>query len=169
MPSLRDRLRRAKEEAPAFPEFADPKSPDFSPDYPPTMTLSAVTRLLDLVGTGNYLETAAAVSGLIPRKVHRWLRIGEGREEGEEPREPYSTFAELYRQAEAEAESRIVGAWSAEALVDYRAGAALLARRHPERWGRGREETTQETGIQSIHVHIGERPAAPLSEEESGE
>lgn len=40
------------------------------------------------------------------------------------------------QRAEREAEVRLVTQWSAAAANDWRAGAELLARRHPERWQR---------------------------------
>lgn len=150
VPSLRERLiELRKDQEPAFPEFAKG-----NPHYPSGMSYTAVSRYLQLIQQGNYPEVAATVAGLRKEQVQKWIRIGEGREPEEEAREPYITFAELTRLAETEAETLIVGAWTAQTLVDWKAGAALVARRNPDRWGKNREESSGSQAGQSIHVTI---------------
>ena len=45
-------------------------------------------------------------------------------------------FLEAVRQAEAEAEARIVLQWQKAMPEDWRAAQAFLERRYPERWGK---------------------------------
>ena len=103
--------------------------------YPSKLTPETHQKIVGLLRAGNYLETAAAASGITTKSLRRWLRRGA---DGEEP---FATFAADVEQAIAEGEALDVvkmsqlARGSKEHAPDMRALAWRLERRHRERWG----------------------------------
>lgn len=98
---------------------------------------STVQQFLEAVGEGNYLDTAAKLAGLSKVTVYEWLKRADTGEE------PYATFANSFKRAEARAEAHLVSLQrkAAEAGPQYWAAAATqLERRHPDRWGKRSED-----------------------------
>jgi hypothetical protein len=96
---------------------------------PSKLTPEMETDLVLLLANGLSIRSAALVAGVSRRSLTRWLADGL-RQRVEKAREarPEST--------DAMTEARLVVAIArAAALGDWRAGAWLLSRRWPERWG----------------------------------
>lgn len=120
----------------------------------------AVTeRICQLVAQGHHLETAALVVGLTKRTLHNWRTWGTKGDPPTrpEPFEPYISFVELLSAAEAVAEERITNAWLRQFDEDWRAAAAYLGRRFPDRWGKQREEGEPDKGVSSLTVVFSQR------------
>ena len=86
--------------------------------------------LLALRG-GNYIETAAAFSGVHKDTLYEWLKLGAAEEAG-----PYRDFSDGVEEALATGEMMDVQRVGNAAKDDWRAAAWRLERRHPKRWGR---------------------------------
>jgi hypothetical protein len=102
----------------------------------PTKLTDEVEReILDAVRAGSYLTTAARRARVSDKTILEWLRLG--RLPNAPPR--LAAFVTAFERAEAEAEVGIVATIRRQiAEGDGRLGLELLARRHPERWGRNR-------------------------------
>jgi hypothetical protein len=86
-------------------------------------------KILNLIRTGNYRETACAAAGVAPQVMREWLRRGATGEE------PYATFSRQMDEAEAQAESRHVLTITSASKDDWRAAAWILSRKYNKRWG----------------------------------
>lgn len=98
---------------------------------PSKLTEEVKNRLLDALRMGNYYEAACAYAGVSYSTLRGWIVKGEKAKSGK-----YLKFLEAVRQAEAEAEARIVLQWQKAMPEDWRAAQAFLERRYPERWGK---------------------------------
>ena len=102
---------------------------------PSKLTDEVEKRICDAVRAGSYLSVAARCAGVSESTVYEWLRLA--RADGADER--LVAFACALDRAEADAEVHTVGIIRREiARGDVRAGFEFLARRHPERWSRGR-------------------------------
>jgi AcrR family transcriptional regulator len=94
-----------------------------------------------LVRKGNYIEVAAAASGISKPTFYKWLHDGANAKVDCLARQ----FSNAIEKAEAEAEQS--GLARIARAKDWTATAWRLERRHPERWGRReRHEHTGEGG-----------------------
>lgn len=100
---------------------------------PTKLTPRLRKRLLDLIAQGAYVEQAARAVNIAPSTFYAWKERGEAGEQ------PYAEFLEALRAREALAETECVGLLRAAGETDWRAVAALMERRWPDRWGRRRE------------------------------
>ena len=79
--------------------------------------------------SGCYLETAAAVAGVVKQTLHGWLRrAAKGEPE-------YIAFREAVEAAQAGADSENVETIRQASKKDWRAAAWRLERKHQKRWG----------------------------------
>jgi hypothetical protein len=102
---------------------------------PPALTPEVEARIVAAVSAGAHLSVAARAAGVSRQTLHRWRARGAAEAEG-----PYHELARALERAEAEAELRQVAQIARAAQSEWRAGAWLLSRRAPERWGRGASE-----------------------------
>jgi len=88
-------------------------------------------KILDAIRIGNYYEAACAYAGINIRTFYRWMEKGEKAKSGE-----FCQFCHAVKQAEGDAEARIVAQWTSKTPEDWRAAQAFLEHRYPERWGK---------------------------------
>ena len=101
---------------------------------PSKLTDEVEKRICDAVRAGSYLSVAARSAGVGESTVYEWLRLA--RADGADER--LVAFAAALDKAEADGEVHAVGIIRRKiARGNVRAAFELLARRHPERWGRG--------------------------------
>lgn len=98
---------------------------------PSKLTPEIQKKIIEAVKAGNYYEAACAYAGVSYSTLRGWIVKGEKAKSGK-----YLKFLEAVRQAEAEAEARIVLQWQKAMPEDWRAAQAFLERRYPERWGK---------------------------------
>ena len=107
---------------------------------PTKMTKRVLERLLTSIVNGNYYEIACKTAGISYATFRSWITQAEEmlilKEKGEKGwKQDYLNFLEVVHEAEALAEEIMVSKVQAAAADgDWRAGAWLLERRHPERW-----------------------------------
>ena len=92
-------------------------------------------RILRLVRAGNYLEVAAAASGVRKATLLEWLRRGE-REAASDEDTVFARFSGEVLTAQAEAEARDVTLIAKAGTEEWQAAAWRLERKFPGRWGR---------------------------------
>lgn len=92
--------------------------------------------------SGNFLETAAALAGVDPATLRRWIARGERerrrRQNGEPPDRTATAHVRLAQEIEraaATAQSEVVGRILRSGREDWRAAAWWLERRHANGWG----------------------------------
>jgi Transposase len=102
---------------------------------PPALSPEVEARIVAAVSAGAHLSVAARAAGVSRQTLHRWR--ARGAEDGDGP---HHELAMALERAEAEAELRQVALIARAAQSEWRAGAWLLSRRAPERWGRGAAE-----------------------------
>lgn len=109
----------------------------------PTILNRRIHRVVtEAMRAGNYLETAAALAGVDPSTLRRWIARGERerrrRDAGETPdssENGFVRFAQDVGRAAAAAQSEIVGRIVRAGREDWRAAAWWLERRHGDGWG----------------------------------
>jgi hypothetical protein len=108
---------------------------------PSKLTDEVAKKICDAVRAGSYLSVAARCAGVSETTVYEWLRRA-----GEPEADPrLVAFAEALDKADADGEVHTIGVIRREiARGNTRAGFELLARRHPERWARGRDPSAAE-------------------------
>jgi|SRR5829696_1101788 len=115
--------------------------------------------ILDAVRAGSYLAPAARRAGVSEKTIYEWRRLG--REPDAPPR--LAQFAVALERAEAEAEVSILASIRHQiARGDGRLGLEVLARKHPDRWGKNRPIAVEEP------ARVEESPldVSPLSDED---
>lgn len=112
-------------------------------------------KVVDAVRAGNYLETAAAYSGLDVSTVRRWVKRGEREIQRLESKgakskaseKKYIEFCTAIKKASAESEMRDVLVIGNAAKEAWQAAAWRLERKYPDRWGRkDKHEVTGKDG-----------------------
>lgn len=112
------------------------------------LTPETQDKIVTALKAGNYLETAAALSGIAISTLHTWLDKGRTARNlaavGHEPATPhdaeYMDFLEAVEKARAEAEARsVVLVQQAAQKGTWQAAAWYLERTAPKRWGRKAE------------------------------
>ena len=123
---------------------------------PTKLTPEVRERIVRAIAAGSYYAAAAQLAGITPRTFYNWMK--RGREELErvestprarirERERPYVEFYKAVKQAEAEAEIKVVARWWESMKDDWRACRDFLARRFPERWApKVRQEVTGAEG-----------------------
>lgn len=92
-------------------------------------------QLVQLLKSGNYVETAIAAVGLSKSTFYEWLERGD-HERVAQADEPYRVFREKVEHARAEGEATNVLRIARAAAEDWKAAAWMLERQFPDRWGR---------------------------------
>jgi len=100
--------------------------------------------IVHAIGNGCYRETAAALAGITRETLQHWMKW-EG--------EPYTTFQQLIRKAEADLEARMVSILTSHAPVRPELALAILERKFPQRWAK---------------VSVVAMPAPPSSKDDLG-
>jgi len=95
------------------------------------LTPDVHTLVVQLLGAGNYIETAAAAAGVSSSTMRDWLRRGARARSG-----IYRELHEAVNKATAEAEAKdVIRISKAASSGEWRAAAWKLERRYPERFG----------------------------------
>lgn len=94
------------------------------------LTPAITKKICALVEEGSYFYSAAQANGISYTTFRNWMQLGE------QGKEPYVSFLDAVRAAEATAEVRLVKLWSKAAADSWQAARDLLERRHRERWGK---------------------------------
>jgi len=115
---------------------------------PSKLTPEIQKKIIEAIKAGNYYEAACAYAGVSYSTLRGWIVKGEKAKSGK-----YLKFLEAVRQAEAEAEARIVLQWQKAMPEDWRAAQAFLERRYPERWGK-KETHVVEGGDQKKPIKL---------------
>lgn len=100
---------------------------------PNKLTPELRERILQAVRMGCYLETSAAFAGISKQTLFNWLRLGA------QDVEPFAEFHRDFAEALAKSEVRALAVIGKAAEKSWQAGAWLLERRYPKRWGQGRD------------------------------
>jgi hypothetical protein len=101
-------------------------------------------KIVEAVGTGNYLDVSARYAGITPATLHSWMKRGrdelERVENGAKSNEKETVYVEFLDAVE---KARAVSETSAVALIrraavngTWQAAAWYLERSNHERWGR---------------------------------
>lgn len=96
---------------------------------PSKLTPETRKRLFDAIKAGCYYDVACRYAGISYATFRNWINKGEKSKSGE-----FFDFLEALKQAEAEAEVRMVMLWQSKMPEDWKAARDFLARRYPERW-----------------------------------
>jgi hypothetical protein len=94
------------------------------------LTAQVQDRICNAIRAGNYYEAACKYAGISRQTFWNWLERGGKARSGK-----FKDFYEAVKQAEAEAEVRIVAQWQKSIPESWQAARDFLARRFPERWG----------------------------------
>ena len=105
---------------------------------PSKLTPETQDKIVQAISAGNYYEAACQFAGIDYRTFRNWMERGEAAKTGK-----FFQFFHAIRQAEAEAEVRVVAQWQKNIPNSWQAARDFLARRHPQRWmhKEGREES----------------------------
>ena len=114
---------------------------------PTRLTAKVQEDFCNAVSRGVTIQSAAAHAGVYQEIVNRWLARGALAKGGH-----YRAFRLAYERAWAEFELRNADAINKAALVDWKAGLAVLERRMPKDWGR--TDKTQLTGADGAPLKI---------------
>lgn len=104
--------------------------------------------LLAAIREGNYHVTACRLAGVAWRAFQDWYARGEADDTG-----PYRDLVDAVNRAEAEAEATSVKTLRVAGERDWRANAAWLARRHPQRWSE--QGPRREVGEGGVTINVG--------------
>jgi len=139
---------------------------------PTKLTPAVEERIARAIRAGNYPEVAARHAGVHPSTYYRWLE--RGGLDGEAPEDdPYRHFRAEVERALADSEAAEVGLIAQAARGGtWQAGAWLLERRFPDRWGRRQrveqvhelkegEATELEAEIERLLEEMAERERGP--------
>lgn len=96
-------------------------------------------RILELVRSGNYMETAARCAGITKDTLYKWMAAD-------------ADFADAVKEAQAAAEALHVSN-IAKAAFDgaWQASAWYLERKHPDRYGR---QDRRPEGVERVEVTL---------------
>jgi transposase len=87
-------------------------------------------KLINLLRRGNYIETAAACSGIHKDTFYHWMKRGARGDKA------YVAFAEAVHRAMAESEAMDLAIIQRASTTQWQAAAWRLERRFPEKYGR---------------------------------
>ncbi len=101
---------------------------------PTKLNEETAKRIVQLVRAGNWFETACAAAEVTSQTVRNWIRKGTADLKAGRVTEA-AAFARSIESAGAYAEARIVNEISKAVSRDWRAGAWILSKKNPERFG----------------------------------
>lgn len=96
---------------------------------PTKLTPEVKRKLLRAIREGNYLNVACGLAGISYETFNGWMKRGDRESSG-----PYVQFSQAVRQAELEAEQRLVATLKRASAKSWMAAAWLLSHRFHERW-----------------------------------
>jgi transposase len=122
---------------------------------PSKMTDERVTKIVEALRAGNYLETAARYAGISYETLNQW-------------RKEFPEFSESVEQARAEGEVRgVLVINRAEQAGDWRAAAWRLQHAYPERWT-ARVEVEGNIGLGDLFEQVAKAARERTAEENDG-
>lgn len=107
--------------------------------------------LVEKVRFGLFFKDACILAGVPIPTFERWMQRGEA-SDPEDPDEPYHSFAQAVRRAEAEAIEAATLALQAHWEKDWRAAEKFLARKRPKEWGEPKGDAPASTGATVVFV-----------------
>lgn len=107
---------------------------------------------------GNYLETAAPLSGVATSTARRWMARGRKQKRGK-----FRDFLDAVKKAGAAAESRNVLLIQSAARKQWQAAAWYLERMHPDRWARMERREISGPGGDAIRIQTLKDGAAAVA------
>jgi hypothetical protein len=116
--------------------------------------------IVQAIAVGNFYSTACKLAGVSVKTFYDWLAKGGDPESTDQkkdydPREPYKSFAEDVRQAEAYGEAELVADMKEFGRGDWKSRAYILARKYPERWAEKTQTATIGPGA-SVQIFLPE-------------
>lgn len=99
---------------------------------PTKLTPEIENKIVQYIEVGNYAYIAAIASGISEKTFFNWMKAGED----ENAPEPFRTFYERVKEAEAKTEIVTVGLIRNQVQDNWAAGMTWLERRFPKRWSR---------------------------------
>lgn len=127
----------------------------------PTITAEKIDRVVSYVRAGNYMETAAAASGIGKTALYEWLKRGR-KERDRVAKDPklrvrksealFVTFSEKMEEATAQAETRDVLLIAQAAKEDWKAAAWRLERKYPGKYGRVARQSGAQTRTERLRA-----------------
>lgn len=102
---------------------------------PSKLTPALATAILSAIAKGSHFHPACAAAGVSGTTASRWIESGS-RDLEAGLRSDFAQFVEGLQQACALAETSLGTKIYSQAEIDWRAGAFLLERRFPDRWGK---------------------------------
>jgi transposase-like protein len=108
---------------------------------PSKLTPEVKEKLINAIKMGNYYEAACAYAGIEYSTFRKWMIKGEKSKNGE-----FFEFFKAIKQAEAEAEARIVALWQKQIPDNWQAARDFLERRYPDRWGKRERVQMEHSG-----------------------
>lgn len=112
---------------------------------PSKLTPKLAKTILEAIANGSHFHPACAAAGIAGSTATNWIERGR-QHISEGIRSDYALFTEALMQAAAKGEAAIVSEIREHNRQDWRAGAFLLERRHPDRWGK-KEVATSVTNV----------------------
>lgn len=125
-----------------------------------------VEKVLRLIAQGNYLETACLAAGFNRGTLHDW------KQQAKDGNVAAIAFTVAMEKAEALAEADAVSDVAAAGKAGpqfWAASATRLERRHPDRWGKRQDDSSQprvvvQIGVQSGDVQVAFAPSTTQTE-----
>ena len=117
---------------------------------PSKLTPKVEKEFVDLVKSGNYIETACVMVGIGRSTYYDWIKKANDSIESNR----YTKFRDNVRKAQAWAEARDIFIISRHAENNWRAAAWLLERKYPQRWGRRKPQKKRQ---------ISDKPITPVT------
>jgi hypothetical protein len=111
------------------------------------LTPDLAAKLLNVIRSGGWPETGAALAGISRTRFRSWLR---------RPGEPYETLRDLIVRAESFAEVHALQ--MVRLSGDWRVAMAYLSRRYPENWRAAASEKKLDTAMLSLLRAVGLAP-----------
>lgn len=126
--------------------------------------------LCQIIGAGNYIETACGYVGIDVTTFCMWLQRGEGTHPTRPKTKLHAEFVEAIRKAEAQAEAvRVARIAKAGQDGTWQADAWYLERRYPERWGRKVQDVRHSGNIDTAAIDYNALTKAQLARIAAGE
>lgn len=106
-----------------------------------TLTADVMSKMMDALRSGNYMETAAQYAGVYPRTAFGWMEKGRAAlelspEQWDSRQKLYVQFVTSVEEAQAQAETRNVALIQQAATESWQAAAWWLERSRPRHYGR---------------------------------
>ena len=128
---------------------------------PTDCTPETIAKFCEAIGNGLYFEQAAVRAGISKVTAYKWLERGESGEE------PFATFVNAFKEAEAKAQedalNEIRNAPGGKDAYPWQSRAWFLERRWPKQYGRTVQEVEHTGTVTTVRVEL---PSIPVSDPE---